>query len=648
MNDDANEDFSYIRNSFCIYPFLELNITASGLVKPCCVFSHDIERGGRTMSVNEYSLAEIWNSDAMRNIRRLMVEGKPVDGCNYCYKQIKQKFRTIWEDANDAFEAGWLNPRNETLADLKRRAISSDFALPNGPERLDMHVGSLCNLRCRTCHFSYSSSVAADPVQVRWPNSFPGSISPASTARWRGSETVVAPRRVLGVSYDGLSEIDWSNSEPVAWTNGHAQINMNTDGIDLVGIALTIDENRPVDQRLRLTVNSHVLYDDVPAPGLWSRTFNLNDVSLGNPALDISINSSFLSPDNATNTGLGIRRLALIRASKGRNLISIGRFASGRQWFQNKEFIETDLFYDLQVITKLNFIGGEPLLIKEVRNIMRYLISMGRASDITLSVSTNGTVMDDEWRELAVRFKLLIIQVSLDGYSGLNDYLRYPSEWESIKQNLKNLQNTPNAYVYVKMAVQAYNMLHVTELIDFCEREGLDFHYQPVVEPPQLNCNGMPDEIRSIAAEKLRRYAMRNQEDLDRPNQFVDYRKNILALAETLEMPSTVDIASTVREFMIYTNDLDQSRQQKFSDVGSELITMLEERGYPWINENSFCKVCGFRLQWRRPRDGNLKWAHAAVRPQRVDLLPSAQCVFAREQGRKAPLPGLTANSVAH
>lgn len=591
MARDADEDVSHIGDSFCVYPFLELTIAPGGQAKPCCAYSQDIEKDGRAMSVYEYSVAEIWNSEAIRNIRRLMVEGKRVDGCAYCYRQVKQKFRSIWEDANDSYEAGWLNPRNETLADVKQRASDSDFALPNGPERLDLDVGNLCNLKCRMCHSGSSSSVAADPVQIRWPHSFSRTPSPA---RWNNLETAIAPRQVLGVTYTGLSDIDWSSSLPVAWTNGHAQMIVDTDGIDLVGIAITIDEDRPAGQRLRLLVNSSVIYDDVPKPGLWSRTFSFDHLSLRDRKLQISIESSlYLRAGHATETGVGIQRLALIRGSNGRNSISIGRFASGQQWFQNQEFIEADLFYDLPSITKINFIGGEPLLIKEVRNIMRYLIATGRSNNITLSMTTNGTVMDEEWNELAIQFKSLIIAVSLDGYGELNGYIRYPSKWDTVQDNITRLQKIPNAYVYVNMTVQAYNMLRITELIDFCERAGLDFRHHAVVEPDQLNCNGMPDEIRATAAVRLRRYAMRNQPDKERPNRFVDYRKGILALAEALEMPSGRDKASAVREFMIFTNDLDQSRQQKFSDVGSELIALLNEQGYPWISETRFAKFAG-------------------------------------------------------
>ena len=73
--------------SFCINPFVEINVKPSGSVSPCCAFGQAISKDGRPMSVYEYSTYEIWNSDNMRDIRQRMVEGKPVKACCYCTNQ---------------------------------------------------------------------------------------------------------------------------------------------------------------------------------------------------------------------------------------------------------------------------------------------------------------------------------------------------------------------------------------------------------------------------------------------------------------------------------------------------------------------------------------------------------------------------------
>ena len=71
------------------------------------------------MSVYEHSVEEIWNSDAMRDVRRKMIEGKPVEQCSYCYLQERTTPPSLRNELNPGWEKlGYGNPRGETIADL--------------------------------------------------------------------------------------------------------------------------------------------------------------------------------------------------------------------------------------------------------------------------------------------------------------------------------------------------------------------------------------------------------------------------------------------------------------------------------------------------------------------------------------------------
>lgn len=132
------------------------------------------------MSVYEHSIEEIWNSEAMRSVRRNLTEGRPVKECAYCYNQEKVGARSMRIDGLRAWGAGWLNPRSETIEVIKAKAIGNDFRLPDGPEWVDLDVGNLCNLKCRMCNGLSSSSIANDPVHSQWVYDF------ETPARWQG------------------------------------------------------------------------------------------------------------------------------------------------------------------------------------------------------------------------------------------------------------------------------------------------------------------------------------------------------------------------------------------------------------------------------------------------------------------------------
>ena len=142
-NSLAEENDGTSADTFCVNPFLEVNLTPAGSVRPCCAFVPFIAQDGRPMSVYEHSMEEIWNSEAMRSVRKDMIEGKPVKECLYCYNQEKIGARSLRIDRAAAWEGGWHNPRRETIEDMKSKARANDFRLPEGPEWIDLNVGNL-------------------------------------------------------------------------------------------------------------------------------------------------------------------------------------------------------------------------------------------------------------------------------------------------------------------------------------------------------------------------------------------------------------------------------------------------------------------------------------------------------------------------
>lgn len=588
MTEIKKTNYDEIADSFCIYPFLELNISPNGQVRPCCAFANDLTQDGRPLSVSENTVEEIWNSKTLQDLRQRMISGKSVEGCAYCYNQKRSGLRSLWEDANDSFEAGWLNPEKLTLEDLKQKAKNSNYIMPHGPQRFDLRVSNTCNLKCRMCNSSSSSSIATDPVQVRWP--YPLGNFPA-VARWKKLESAIGPQKVIGVKYENVPEVNWSLQHPVAWIDGKAGFDFDIGAIDFDGIKLSLLFDSDSSKKIKITVNGNVVFETTISAQNWRYVLPPQDLSLSSTSIKLEIE---VSPEKVADEALslfGLEQIAILRKTAQSNSISIGRFSSGKQWYQNASFIEEDLFYDLNAINKINIVGGEPLLIPEVRAIMRFLVSKDVAQNITLSFTTNATVFDEEWKKLALQFQSLIIAVSIDGVREVNNYIRHPSNWDEIEKNIQALKSLPNAYVYVNMTISMYNLLKVNDVIEFCELTGIDFRYHAVEEPSHLNIQNLPINIREIAAERLRRMALRNELDQQRANRFVDYREQAMSLAKALELtPNENNRKKEIEEFMIFTNDLDHSRNQQFSSIGEELIELLARNGHPWTRDTRYAK----------------------------------------------------------
>lgn len=579
---NAKSDVS--TDCFCVNPFLEVNVTPAGSVRPCCAFANPdvrtdatiapfIALDGRSMSVYEHTIEEIWNSEAMRSVRRKLTEGEPVKECSYCYNQEKVGARSMRIDGSRAWEAGWLNPRSETIEDMKAKARANDFRVPDGPEWIDLDVGNLCNLKCRMCNSLSSSRIADDPVHSRWTHDF------EVPARWQGLAMTVAPRRVLGVAYEGISGLDRSTSPPVAWMQGVATVRLKTPAEKVSNIQVKLRPAGAQRSPLHIFVNNVPVYLGELSGTALTQIFELPTQVMEADELTLRIES----PARA-----GVEEVKLFRAQKGKSNVAVSRLSSGKQWFQDDKFIINDLLYKIDNVVKINFIGGEPLLIKEVRSIMEYLISRGVAKNITLSMTTNGTIVDDEWCDLAAQFKTAVIAVSLDGFANVNDYIRYPSRWDSIEPNIARLKCIQNSYVYINMTVQAYNMLHVSALARYCEEMDLDLRYHFLEIPNHLSCLVMPREARIAAAQKMRNFAMANAHDTTaRVHRTMYISETILELAAILEENDKPADPKLLSDFMIFTNDLDADRCQDFASVNGELKELILAYGAPWNAQTS-------------------------------------------------------------
>src|SRR5262245_32051465 len=71
-------------DTFCILPWMHLTVLPDGTSRICCVASDG------PLSLQKSTLAEIWNSEHMRKLRRDLVAGRPVQECSVCYRDEQE------------------------------------------------------------------------------------------------------------------------------------------------------------------------------------------------------------------------------------------------------------------------------------------------------------------------------------------------------------------------------------------------------------------------------------------------------------------------------------------------------------------------------------------------------------------------------
>lgn len=129
-------------------------------------------------------------------------------------------------------------------------------------------------------------------------------------------------------------------------------------------------------------------------------------------------------------------------------------------WVRSEEKVNA-LVNAGRYITKINFGGGEPLMIKHCHSLVKKLVDAGYAKNIELEYSTNLTTFPDEMWEVWSKFKEVKFCCSIDAYGEANEAIRYPSNWNTVESNLNMLDNTPdNISAFTSTTISTLSLEH--------------------------------------------------------------------------------------------------------------------------------------------------------------------------------------------
>ena len=117
----------------------------NGTVRPCCISKeHVTTKDGEKYFVQKHSVKEIFHSEYMQNLRKEFLQGGKPKGCSVC-----------WMDEDNGYES-----KRQTYQKIAEK-FNPDFnyeRTPDYPEDYQIILSNSCNLKCRSCHSSHSTS----------------------------------------------------------------------------------------------------------------------------------------------------------------------------------------------------------------------------------------------------------------------------------------------------------------------------------------------------------------------------------------------------------------------------------------------------------------------------------------------------------
>ena len=232
------------------------------------------------------------------------------------------------------------------------------------------------------------------------------------------------------------------------------------------------------------------------------------------------------------------------------------------QWPEDESFYE-DLYNCAPNMEVLYINGGEPTLIKAHWKYLRKLVESGRSKNIVLWYNINMTNLPEQAIPLWSEFKETRVCPSIDDLSLRNHYIRFPTYWTDVKNNLNTLMKT-DLTVRITQTVSAYNFAYLDEFLDWAPVPvDMNFVYDPDFLSPAV----LPPPVRQ---EILNRY--RNSK-----------HGNSHHVSTVISMYDNTDWdPAKWEQFCRYNDQLDLQRQHgamTWRTVFPELLEMLNKHG---------------------------------------------------------------------
>ena len=170
-------------------------------------------------------------------------------------------------------------------------------------------------------------------------------------------------------------------------------------------------------------------------------------------------------------------------------------------------------------IKKLYFTGGEPTLIKQNWDLIDMAIEKKFAKNISLDFNINSTNIPDKLVNTFDHFHNVSINLSIDGYGAVQEYIRSPSKWKKIEKNIRYVlsHNRENVSIGFTPVIQVYNILYLTEFLRW--RDALAEELQIKIRIDFIFCK-TPDylDIASLPKGEVRKQAL---------DDIINYKKEI-------------------------------------------------------------------------------------------------------------------------
>jgi len=212
--------------------------------------------------------------------------------------------------------------------------------------------------------------------------------------------------------------------------------------------------------------SSHRTYYNQVFPGKYTESFIHPNIKYADLRFGNLCNLKCRSCNSSASSSIAKEVIQLINTEIDRYHYSSD--SNIEEWYTTDMFrSNTDKFMD--TLEELYITGGEPTLVENNIDFLSMLVKQGKSHKIRIKINSNMTNINKSFYDLISQFRSTCFFASIDGYKEIQEYLRYPSNWNTIDTNLQKILDNPKMIVRPTPVVQIGNLNRLVDLFEYFE-----------------------------------------------------------------------------------------------------------------------------------------------------------------------------------
>ena len=145
-----------VESKFCPLPWFNITTDVNGSVRPCCRYAqHDEQVDQKMPWMQKGTIKSLWNGPEMKGLRRAFINGEQPADCSWCWKEEENNIKSYRQLYIDEYSDYYK---------------SIDFTTDHSPNPIvfDLKLSNVCNLKCRMCGSTASSSILKEEKTYKY------------------------------------------------------------------------------------------------------------------------------------------------------------------------------------------------------------------------------------------------------------------------------------------------------------------------------------------------------------------------------------------------------------------------------------------------------------------------------------------------